>query len=377
MSRGFRPFAPMPLSRTVESLSRRAAMAATILRNTLARHKTNIALAFASVVVTLVMCEGLVRVYYLVRTKRELSRMARPIAEEVIDSGIGELGLGVRLSDRPNVVYELRPNLRGVYDGRRFRSDRYGFRQDGDVALEKPAGVVRIVGIGDSWMWGTGVDNGQTYLDRLREELTRWGLRAEVVNTGVWGYNARQEVATLRWKGLVFQPDIVVIGLCGNDRAYSSFTSERPFVELGRSFLWNEIATRWSHLLGAPREAVPEEGDVMPFSEFEGAYVELAALAKANHFSVVVFSECFGRGEPPAQHASCRLGTPGEWREFVSLLDRSGFRRCPWNIGEIPQNHPNYGHATVEGNRILGAKLAECVKPLVEAAVLGFGRDSR
>jgi lysophospholipase L1-like esterase len=40
----------------------------------------------------------------------------------------------------------------------------------------------------------------------------------EVLNFGVNGYNTRQEVETLREKGLQFEPDLVVVAYCVNDK---------------------------------------------------------------------------------------------------------------------------------------------------------------
>ena len=327
------------------------------------RRRGELALVIGSIVVTLVGAEIGLRAYYSIRTSRELARMAQATSVQEIHTARGNLGPGVRFSEYPNVIYELRPNLRGVYDGRAYRSDSYGFREDRDIPLDKRAGVARIVGIGDSWMWGSGVDNGETYLDRLSELLGSEGIPVDVVNTGVWGYNALQQVATLRWKGLAFAPDVVVIGLCGNDREYPAFLGKRRFVDLGRSFLLNELSGRFRAADAADESPPPLVGQSISFSEFRGAYAELAELAKSHGFRVVVFSECFDSQKGNAQHRSCRLGTAGEWKEFVARLEAFDFRICPWDIGQIPQNHPYYGHATVEGNRMLASILADCVRP--------------
>lgn len=324
----------------------------------------NLGLALVSVLLTLVLCEMGLRAYCVFRTSRELDRM-RAAAPERIDTPYGVLGPGVRLSDKPNVVYELRPNLRGSYDGRRYASNRYGFRQDQEFPVEKPKGVLRVVGIGDSWMWGSGVDNGSTYLDQLAQILASGPPKVEVINTGVWGYNAQQEMATLRWKGRIFAPDVVVIGLCGNDREYPSFLSSETYVRLSRSFLWNEISGRLRKLEGKPGP-VPSAGEQMPYSEFLAAYAELAELSKSDGFDVVVFSECLGTSDPHDAENVCPLGSRTEWVDFLDHLDAWHFRRCPWDIAKIPQNHPNWGHATEEGNRMLAETLAACLRPLLE-----------
>lgn len=330
---------------------------------------SNLLLIVAGIAGALVVAEVGLRAYYLVRTHVALSGMAEATGVETIHTGFGQLGAGVRASERPNVVYELRPNLRGIYDGRRFATNRFGFRQDRDIALAKPEGGLRIVGIGDSWMWGSGVNNGETYLDRLHERLTSAGVRVETINTGVWGYNAIQEVATLRWKGLVFRPDVVVVGLCGNDRAFPDFLNERPFVELSRSFLWNEVRGRLGLVGGdAGKEPTPTSAALMPHGAFSAAYAELSRLSESEGFDVVVFSDCFGPGSEQVPY--CSLGDANEWRDFLARLDRWGFRRCPWEASKIPQNPPDEGgHASAEGNEMLAAILEECIRPFLAKRV--------
>jgi hypothetical protein len=332
------------------------------------RRWLNVVLVVASVGISLFGAELGLRLYYWWRTTRELSRMEEQHAPESIDTKIGELGPGVRLSAQPNVIYELRPNLRGVYDGRRFGTNHFGFRHSREFQLEKPSGVRRVVGVGDSWMWGSGVDNGETYLDRFAELLEHDGLAVEVVNTAVWGYNARQQVATLRWKGLMFRPDLVVVGLCGNDRALPDFITQRPFVAVSRSFLWNELVGRLSNIGGTSAAKSRATGEMMPYSEFIDSYAELAAMAEKGRFDVVVFSECFVGDGGRDQSPTCQLGTAEEWSDFTRRLASWGFSVCPWRNEEVPQNFPNWGHATAEGNRHLAQVLMRCTRELLSRA---------
>ncbi|HEX4334388.1 MAG TPA: SGNH/GDSL hydrolase family protein [Polyangiaceae bacterium] len=343
------------LEQRADAVEGKLVLAAAVVRHRFERHRADLLLAVGGVLLALLVGEAMLRAYYSVRTERELSRMKQSDAPEHIDTAAGHLAPGVRLSALPGVLYELRPDLRGTYDGHRYRSDRHGFREDRDVAVVKPPGVKRLLGIGDSWMWGMGVDNGETYLDRLGETLDG----VDIVNTAVWGYDVEQEVATLRFKGLAFRPDVVVVGLCGNDREYPTFLSRQLFTGAGHSYLWRELATRFFD--GA--QAAPLEQ--MPFAAFLAAYAELAELSRANDFEVVVFSECFGVADPRRMHPSCRLGHAAEWRQFLEKLDAWGFHRCPWNIDAIPQNAPPVGHATADGNRALASVIAACVAPLL------------
>ena len=93
-----------------------------------------------------------------------------------------------------------------------------GFR-DYEHALDKTPGVFRILIIGDSITKGVGIpDPNLAFPMVLESELGQRGLRSEVINFGVEGYNTQQEVETLEDKGLRYKPDLVMLAYCMNDR---------------------------------------------------------------------------------------------------------------------------------------------------------------
>ena len=161
-----------------------------------------------------------------------------------------ELHLGDMIRPAANelVVYELRPNLRGRFLGRDVAINALGMRM-GERPLAKPEGTFRIVGIGDSVMFGWGVDEAETYLSRLEHDLgTRFpDRRFEAWNLAVPGYNAVQEVAALGDKIDALDPDLLVVGWVGNDMDLPNFlTAPSPVWSLDRSFLLDMIFQRWS-----------------------------------------------------------------------------------------------------------------------------------
>ena len=89
-------------------------------------------------------------------------------------------------------------------------SNSMGFRGP-EITQERPANTVRIVGLGDSVMFGWGVRQEECYLAQLQDLLSAaypqktW----EVINTGVPGYNTVMEVATMRAKGLATVPTTI------------------------------------------------------------------------------------------------------------------------------------------------------------------------
>jgi hypothetical protein len=178
-----------------------------------------------------------------------------------------------------------------------------GFR-DRDHARAKPAGVRRIVGIGDSYMFGWGVHADKTYLAvleaQLREEMPwqRW----EVLNLAVPGYNTAMEVETLVARGLAYAPDVVVVGWCWNDVDLPNFVrAPAEYLSWRRLFLWEFVRGRLRHvdLVEAPDAAahagfeddpsrVPAEyRDLIGWDALRAALEQLARLARERGFEVL------------------------------------------------------------------------------------------
>jgi lysophospholipase L1-like esterase len=87
------------------------------------------------------------------------------------------------------------------------------------VELVKPAGVRRIVMLGDSITFGNSVAWNETFSYVLQQLLNGQAGKTtyEVLNLGVSGYNTTQELATLRDLGLKFSPDLIILNVCLND----------------------------------------------------------------------------------------------------------------------------------------------------------------
>lgn len=136
-----------------------------------------------------------------------------------MDGGRHALAEIVRVSTNKLLVYELKPNQGPVpFGAAMLRTNRDGQREDRDYDVAKPEGCIRIVGVGDSGMFGWDVEQGENYLAVLEANLAkRGGANYEVINFAVPGYDTFQEMQTLRTKALAWQPDIVIVGWCEND----------------------------------------------------------------------------------------------------------------------------------------------------------------
>ncbi|HEY8152622.1 MAG TPA: hypothetical protein VII72_00695 [Myxococcota bacterium] len=91
----------------------------------------------------------------------------------------------------------------------RVRQNRHGFRgaEYGFERSDEP----RIVVLGDSFVWGFGVEDDQIFTSVLERESDP---PIEVVNLGVSGYGTDQELLLWRSLGRRFRPDGVLLVVC-------------------------------------------------------------------------------------------------------------------------------------------------------------------
>ncbi len=85
-----------------------------------------------------------------------------------------------------------------------------------EFATPKPAGVFRIVVLGDSFAFNTAMPDEQVYTrlleDRLNRPLPAAGRRFEVINCGFAdGYSPDSYIAFMQQKGAAFEPDLLLL----------------------------------------------------------------------------------------------------------------------------------------------------------------------
>ena len=93
----------------------------------------------------------------------------------------------------------------------------HGYR-DLPRATPKPAGVRRVLSLGDSFAWGAGVEFEDAYPQRLERALNRRRREAwEVVNLALPGMATVDHAAQLEKEGDAYAPDVVLLGFVLND----------------------------------------------------------------------------------------------------------------------------------------------------------------
>ena len=89
--------------------------------------------------------------------------------------------------------------------------------RDHEHPVAKPEGTLRILGLGDSYLWGQGVHHDDRVLELLEGKLVQTHPGVETLNTARPGVNTWWQATTLRARGLDYDPDLVILFFVLND----------------------------------------------------------------------------------------------------------------------------------------------------------------
>jgi lysophospholipase L1-like esterase len=140
-------------------------------------------------------------------------RLVRPQAVMTVSRGL--------YTPDPPRRYRLQPGFRGTVGNRVEFDTRVSINREGlrgtEIAPRMP-GALRVLALGDSFTFGVGAREKDTYPVRLQEILRSRGVRAEVLNAGAPGYGVPDEVAWFQRWGRPLAPDVILVAVfVGND----------------------------------------------------------------------------------------------------------------------------------------------------------------
>src|SRR2546423_8725847 len=127
-------------------------------------------------------------------------------------------------------------NITGVHHAKRATSivhqNQYGMRGPDDVQLNKTSGKKRVLVLGDSYVWGFGMDQS-----KLFSAPEVHGNNRELLNFGVSGYGTDQEYLLYLRKGKDFAVDQVVVAFTpyndvANNLASKQYSYLKPYFTL-------------------------------------------------------------------------------------------------------------------------------------------------
>jgi len=147
-------------------------------------------------------------------------------------------------------------NPRGYFDhnsGIDHKFNSRGWRDD-EHTVEKPDNTLRILALGDSYLFGQGVKRKDLFIEQLPRLLAsklETHQEIETINTGQSAYNTEMELKLLRESGLAYQPDAVLLSFVPNDVEPNIFAEGHKvefFSEFTNSYVTNDWLSRYSEL---------------------------------------------------------------------------------------------------------------------------------
>ena len=294
---------------------------------------------------------------------------------------VAEIALRIWWGDRPSCIPGATSN---AWFKKYVHGNALSFR--GPLpSYDKPQGTFRIVAIGDSITFGKGIEKEE---DRFPEQLAAmisnsFKIHAEAINMGFPTRNTIDEYFTLRNKGLLFHPDLVVLGYCYNDPetheqgeeavksieipVYFRFLLAKSYLA---SFLiysikqkeLDQCVNNYYHLINAP-----DAPNILGFRKALKGIANLSHEANAD-FAVVVFPILFKLDKEPYEFQDAENFILNELKSLDILyadilpLLKGGDERKYW-VSQF-DSHPN------EGVHALAAReLFKIVAPLAKQRV--------
>ncbi len=294
---------------------------------------SNLLVATVAVVLTLGVAEIALRVKARIDHRQSLAEALQETEQPPKDADV-TLGQMIRISMNPRIIYELRPGLDVFYKEARVSTNDRGFRGP-EVESESSEREIRIIGLGDSVMFGQAIPPDQNYLARIESRLSELkpGMKWRTINTAVPGYNTVMEVETLKEKCLDLTPDLVMIDIVDNDLSLPNFIPTPDLrAETTPSLLWSVTRRGWNRLFD-PTEVVfaqstidgdwdprgliptpatgsgaglfadraelapPQYADLVGWSAFRGALAQLRDLSRKHDFELIAVTMHAGETE--------------------------------------------------------------------------------
>jgi lysophospholipase L1-like esterase len=172
------------------------------------------------------------------------------LASRVMATGERELrNDGLNFMKVPHRVYgyTVKPNFRSPY----IAINSAGFHQADEIPVERRANHLRILCLGESTTFGTGLDaNYPSFLRAILERHARGYPAFEVINAGVPGWTSDQIALRVRNELARYRPDVTILYVGWNDfQAYSPFEPPPAVPHFDRVYAgrqWKQQATAWS-----------------------------------------------------------------------------------------------------------------------------------
>lgn len=243
-------------------------------------------------------------------------------------------------------------------------TNAFGFRRHLPMSFARPAGVVRVVTLGDSQTFGAGLRPDESYSAMAEAEL---GEGWEVLNAGISGYRSLNVLRLLKLRIQAFRPDAVVVDCMPfdsprDDGALQGRALVESWTDGVKRGLWN---LRLYYVL---RLAIEKSDPDRP------RWLDQAAARRGGP------SEEYGNHDLIQQWGDAE-GVTVFFMQYP-VMNESGALGCMTNPGELPPGarvipacdailadgrsgltlFQDRNHLTVEGSRVVGRAVAEALR---------------
>ncbi len=317
----------------------------------------------------LILAEAAFRFYHYRSSPSDLSVLEVenrvPIQQPENELKLGQI---IQFSAHPRIIYELIPASCYRFQGATVQTNSQGFR-DKEYPRQKTKGSKRIIGLGDSVLFGWGVEESDCYLAQVETRLNQQdSIKYECINTGVPGYNTSMEIAVLEERFDLSEVDLVLLNFVGNDFDLPDFIRKQPaYFGIKKSFILQHFGDdkgKDARLGDAPfdkenwrfqrnPEEIPEAyRDMVGEAGFQKALQRLAALQQQYGFQVLVLSHSPFIELPPIVPQVCAslnfdfLNLKKAWQKHLEE-----YPNTIWKLSE------NDWHPSVEGHRFIANRL--------------------
>jgi lysophospholipase L1-like esterase len=310
---------------------------------------------------------------------------------------VGEIALRVLHFDRQlefelddDLYWRLRPHQSGfVWMGNgTFRSpeahiNEFGLRGNDDD-VDGHAERFRILMLGDSYTFGSGVADDQTFSAVLQRAL---GPRVDVLNGGVPGYGVFQDARALRRLGPLLRPQLVVVTIPTGDVVRQPFATpeqEQAYLRTERkrkrlreasqllTYMYRQyslVAARWHGAAGVLPNQMATTNPQDFTALWKEDYARLGAMAdqcrKLGAMLVVMLWTQDRYGAANQMLADDLRALAAGNSNVVSLVD---LNRELAPLAHSTLAIPGDGHPSARAHAVAGRYLAEAIRSLLPGA---------
>jgi len=204
---------------------------------------------------------------------------------------IGHSGFIKAASIEP-LVYEHKPNIDSRLKLVEFKTNSRGLR-DKEYSLRKPPETFRVAVVGSSFTFGSGVEIEDTYHSILEDRLNKetGDLRYEFINFGVGGYTTRNKLATINYKALNYDPDLILFVLDGSqftDKKFKDFVPKPTKNHFFTSYIYKLISKNKIFKSKDKRESEFTQNHLEQLSALDETLSTLTQISKDHGVAICV-----------------------------------------------------------------------------------------